>query len=326
MKMKSLATGTVICLSYLSAGAYASEEINCTVDFNNNSSVTFEDKDSLNQCLSKISDKTVDSATIIGSASLTGSKKRNLKLAKERATTLERVIKSKFPEANIKKISLGENSDAGRKSELIFIIRDDTDKKKITELSQTLEGLKIDIQQDKINKKNLEEQRIASINEEARQSIKKEESNAFFNENPNFRLALRAGVDTLVDYSNLSYMSGGAEFAWINRNTFIRPEVGAKFMTSISGVKIEDKEVTNVMNAYGFVGGGFGLKGFVTGARLLLGNEWINVNDKTNKTNEFAVGGEARLGYEWEKGISVFGSYALTKRIQMIGVDVGLSF
>ena len=38
-------------------------------------------------------------------------------------------------------------------------------------------------------------------------------------------------------------------------------------------------------------------------------------NDKTDKINAFAIGGEGRLGYEWEKGISIFASYALTKRI-----------
>lgn len=308
--------------------AYANEEINCEVEFKTNSSVTFTINDSLEQCLSKIEGKKVEAATIIGSASATGSQKRNQILAQERAVTIGRVIKSKFPDASIKEISVGVNREIGRKIEINFLIKDETDTKKITELSQTIEDLQVTTQKEKMEKeKQEEEQRIASINNKLTQdSIREKEESSFFNGNPNFRVAFSSGINSTMQNSQRNYLALGGELAWLNRTTLFRPEVGAKFITSIDGVAINNQEVSRVMNAYGFLGGGFGLKGFVTGLRLLLGNEWIDIDNNTPTVNKFAVGGEARLGYEWEKGISIFINCGRTERIQMIGLDLGLSF
>jgi hypothetical protein len=326
MRTKLIKIGTLFCFVSFPISIQASEEFNCIIEFENNSSVNFINQNNLDECFEKLNNKDITAATIISSASLTGTKNHNFILSKETPTTLERIVKLKYPDILIKKISMGENKDLGRKNEIVFIIKDESDKKRISELTQSLEDIKLKNQQDQLNKDLNEKQRLASIDDEIEQNKKNEKKNAFFNENPNFRVAIRTGMDTVVDGRYLNYLSGGAEFAWINRNTFIRPEVGVKFISSISGIKINDQEVTNVMNAYVFVGGGIGIKGFVTGARLLLGNEWIDINNKTEKINDFALGGEARIGYEWEKGISLFASYALTKRIQMIGADIGYSF
>ncbi|APJ03674.1 hypothetical protein [Silvanigrella aquatica] len=330
MKSKIIITGSLCSLYFLigNAFAYASEEINCEVEFKNNSSVDFVLKDSLEKCLLKIEGKNLETAIIIGSATASGQIKHNQKLAQERAVTIGRVIHSKFPDASIKEISSGVNKKMGRKIEINFLIKDESYKQKVMELSKELENLQAVNQKEKLKIEAFEEQqRIASINDKlAQNSINEKEENSFFNSKPNFRVALSSGINSTMKGPHHNYFAAGGEFAWINRNTLFRPEVGAKFMTSIDGVSIHDQDVSRVMNAYGFLGGGIALKGFVTGARLLLGNEWINIDSNTPKINEFAAGGEARLGYEWEKGLSLFASYGRTERIQMIGLDVGLSF
>jgi hypothetical protein len=332
MKSKII-TGSLFSLYFFVGNpiAYASEEMNCEVEFKNNSSVTFTDSESLEQCLSKLEGKKVEAATIIGSASPSGSRRHNQMLAQERATTIGRVLKSKFPEASIKEIGIGANKAAGRKIEINFLIKDEADKQKVAELSQTLENLQVTLQEKEKTlmekEKQAEEQRIASVNDKlAQDSIREKEEKSFFNGNPNFRAALSSGVNSTTQGPERNYFAVGGELAWINRSTLFRPEVGAKFMTSIDGTSINNQKVSRVMNAYGFLGGGIGLKGFVTGARVLVGNEWIDIDNNTPKVNKFAIGGEARLGYEWEKGVSVFASYGRTERIQMIGLDVGLSF
>jgi len=329
VKLKIIMTG---CLSSLNlfvgnSLSYASEEIGCKVEFQNNSSVSFAIEDSLDQCLLKLKGKNVDTAIIIGSASSSGSIIRNQKLAKERAATVGRVIKSKFPDASIKEISIGASKENGRKIEINFLVRDDTDKQKISELSQTLENLQATTQKERLEwEKREEEQRIASLNDKLiQESIHEKEENSFFYGNPNFRVAVSSGMNTIMKDSQRSYLAIGGEFAWINRNTLFRPEIGAKLTSSIDGVAINNQEVTRVINAFGFLGAGIGFKGFVTGARVLLGHEWINIDSDTNKVNGFATGGEARLGYECKKGFSIFASYGRTPRIQMISIDAGLS-
>ncbi len=120
-------------------------------------------------------------------------------------------------------------------------------------------------------------------------------------------------------------MSYGAEASWINRDSAFRPEVGGQIDTSAGGVKVGNDSVANITNTYGFVGLGTSALGFVTGIRGLVGYEWINIGNNLPEDNRFAVGGEARIGYEWKRGPSVFASYALTERLQMIGVDIGIS-
>ena len=330
MKLKIVMTSSLFSIYFLigTSLANASEEIKCEVEFKNNSSVTFIVQDSLEQCLSKIRGKNLETAIILGSASASGSLSRNQKLSKERAVTIGRLIKSKFPDASIKEISLGVNKEFGRKIEINFLIKDESYKQRVMELSQTLEDLQAINENEKLEKeKQEEEQRIASINDKLTQdSILEKEESSFFNGNPNFRIALSSGINTTMQGPQRNYLAAGGELAWINRTTLFRPEVGAKFMTSIDGVAVNNQKVSRVMNAYGFLGAGIGLKGFVTGARILLGNEWININNDTPAVNKFAAGGEARLGYEWEKGVSLFASYGRTERIQMIGIDAGLSF
>ena len=90
-------------------------------------------------------------------------------------------------------------------NEIVFIINDESDKKRISELSQSLEDLKLKNQQYEINKNITEKKRLASIDNEIEQNKINEKKNAFFNDNPNFRVAIRTGIDTVVDGKYINY-------------------------------------------------------------------------------------------------------------------------
>lgn len=319
---------TVLSCAFLSlfpfCMANAVEHHDCSIEFKVNSSVVLQNKQALEACLNQLDQKNVESATVVGSASQSGNLKRNQKLAQERGQTVAQLIKARFPNAIVKQISVGANEEIGKKTQIHFVISDGKDAQVAAQTQQQVDALQQKITQ--MEAESARKEQLASAeNLAAQQKEEKEAHKSFFNENPNFRAALRLGVDSTRVDAKRSYLSGGGEIEWLNRESYMRPEFGVKASTSIDGVKVNNDQVNSVSNVYGFAGIGGTALGLVAGVRLLIGGEWINIDSRTPQQDQAAIGGEARLGYEWKRGTSVFASYGLTDHLQMIGIDVGVS-
>lgn len=308
--------------------AQASEQKDCTIEFKLNSSVVLQNKNELDICLNQLEQKNIEAVTVIGSATQSGSSKRNKKLAKERALTISRIVKAKFPNAVIKNIDVGANEEIGKKTQIHFVL---TDESAIQQTAKLQEQINLLEQNNRALENELEKkEKVAALENSAlaaqqEKNKEAEKHSSFFNEDPNFRVAVRGGVDSTRVKERHNYASIGGEFSWLNRDKYLRPEVGVKATSSIADVKINGDTVNQVSNVYGFFGIGATALGLVGGVRLLVGGEWIDIANNIPHEDQVAVGGEARLGYEWKKGVSIFGSYGLTEHLQMIGVDIGVS-
>ncbi len=314
------------CFSLLSSVvAYSLEQSECYIEFKLNSSVTLENKNDFDSCLNRFENKNIEAATIIGSASKGGRIARNKKLAQERAATISQIIKAKYPNAAIKEINVGANEEIGKKAHIHFIFTDQGEVQKVRAMQDKIEGLE---QKNKELESEVDRKETVTSNESdsLRQALaKKEEEKSLLLSEPNFRAAARLGVDsTLIDYRR-NYISAGGELSWLYREKYLRPEFGVKAMTSIDGVSIDGDTVSRVSNLYGFAGIGATALGLVGGARILVGGEWIYIAKNVPDQEQVGVGAEARLGYEWKRGLSLFASYGITKHVQMIGIDVGVS-
>ncbi len=322
--MKYVILLTASCLPFLPIdSARGLEQKDCLIEFKVNSSVVLENKKELDSCLDKLGEKNIEAVTIIGSASNIGSTKRNKELSYERGLTVSRIINAKFPNAIIKSISVGANEEIGKKAHIHFVLSSQNELEQSAKMQQKVDLLE---QQNSSLEAELEKKKQNLISEKVyHQNSNSQGFKSFLDENPNFRIAARLGVDSTRIDQRRSYMSGGAEVSWLNRESFTRPEFGIKATTSIDNIRVNGDSVSRVTNAYGFAGLGGTAMGLVGGIRLLLGGEWIDIGPKIPQQDHAAVGGEARVGYEWGKGMSVFASYALTQHIQMVGIDVGVS-
>ncbi len=328
MKFRYLALCGLFVVAYTSAGA--SEHKECEIEFKLNSSVVLKNQKSLDSCLESLNPSNIEAVTVVGSASISGPKSRNRVLAHERSLMLERIVKAKFPNVPVKVLNLGPNEDLGKNSQINFVLKSadevvlEADRAKMQENMQVLQQQVTNLE----GQLQVKEQALAvneDINLKTPPEEKVQEEKSFSEKNPNLRAALRVGVDSTRVANQRNYLSGGGEIAWLNRDSNFRPEIGVKSTVSIDGVKINNNSVSRVTNVYGFLGAGASAQGFVTGVRILGGQEWINIDANTPNQDQFALGGEARLGYEWKRGISLFASYALTEHLQMAGLDIGIS-
>jgi hypothetical protein len=225
-------------------------------------------------------------------------------------------------------IGVGSNEEIGKKTQIHLVLADQKEleehavlQNKVDSLEQKNNALETEMQR----KESIDESQAAQEAAAKQREIEAKENKSFFDGNPNFRLAASLGVNTTLVDVQRNYLAGGAEIAWINTQSYVRPEVGIKGSTSIGEVKISGDDINRVSNVYGFVGVGGKALGMVGGIRVLGGQEWINIADNVKEQNQLAFGGEARLGYEWNRGVSTFVSYARTEHLQMIGLDVGIS-
>ena len=316
-------------LSFLVCNSVAAvEQKDCSIEFKVNSAVLLENKDELDSCLEEFNGTNIESVTIVGSATKSGSIKRNKELAYERALTVSRIIKAKFPNASIKIISVGANEEIGKKTNVHFVVTNQSELKerskiqgKLDVLEQRNSALEAELQRKETPPPD---ENLASQSAEYNRG-KENEGKSFFDENPNVRAAARLGIDSTRQNQQRNYMSAGGEISWLSRDNFARPELGVKASTSIDGVKIDGDSVSRVSNAYGFAGVGATALGLVGGVRLLVGGEWIDIAKDVPIQDQYAIGGEARLGYEWKRGMSFFVSYGLTEHLQMVGLDLGVS-
>ena len=300
----------------------------CSIEFNLNSAVHFQKKDSLDECFKKLGKNELQAVTIIGSASPGGTVKLNTKLANERASTIKKLVKLKYPNARIKVITFKENKEIGKKTQLYFISKSNEDKQKLTTAQEQINLLqrKNDVLMAE-NENNKDKLSHAQYKSEVEKNKVTEDNEYFYPNGYKLNSALRLGLDTTRGNEVLHFSSIGAEASWLNHEKYLRPEFGIKGSTSLKDVHVvNNDDVTQVSNVYGFVGGGVSVMGFVTGLRLLAGHEWININSHVPEHNQFALGGEGRIGYEWQKGMALFASYALTDHLQMVGLDFGYNF
>ncbi|APJ04784.1 hypothetical protein [Silvanigrella aquatica] len=147
------------------------------------------------------------------------------------------------------------------------------------------------------------------------------------NRNSNFYISPRIGVDAITKKSGGYFLSMGAEAVWIPLTAYdgiFTTEVGAKFISSVD--KVSQSSINKVRSFYGFLGVGTSVKkNIVTGIRLLIGNEWIELESSDSSAqNQLGMGGEVKIGYEWENKYSLFASYGLTQNIQMTGINFAI--
>ncbi|APJ04786.1 hypothetical protein [Silvanigrella aquatica] len=313
----------------LNWNSYASEEKQCILEFVTNSSVKIKNKNDFEFCINELQERGVEAIIAIGGTSASGTKNRNKQLAEERVDTASLFVNKIFPNTRIKKINAGSQAQIGEKVHVSFIMANEKTEAQNSILSKKIDELEWELQNIEAllaasEGEVLELQSREKIHEEKHLSDMKEKDKLKKINKPHFRIAPRFGYDSILNNDDSHYLSVGAEAAWTNRESTFRPELGGKIMTSLG--KIENNKVPNVTNAYGFFGLGLSAKGFLSGARFLVGEEWIKNSAGDSKKNNLGMGGEVRLGYEMENGFSIIADYGLTKNIQMIGFNLGYIF
>lgn len=318
--------GFLLQLFFFPLTTFALEEKECVIEFENNSSKNITNEDNLNYCLSALANKKIENISAYGSSSSTGSLKKNNMLASERTEKSISILKQRFPGVPIKIFSLDKMKSLGTKATLTFLYREPTEIKNIELLETKISEMETEIKNRDglLASADYEMERLKkSYNNKVNQE--KNERDNKSNENPDFRLGSLVTYDTYYKEGGINYLSLGTEFTWLNKKTSFRPEIGAKIKTSIPNLMISDSNV-QITNAYAILGWGMSFKELSAGLRILGGKEWIKVTEKNIDKNDLAFGGEARIGYETKKGPSIFLTYSLTNNLQMVGLDVGLSF
>ncbi|MGY3804485.1 hypothetical protein ACWNT8_10510 [Pigmentibacter ruber] len=306
----------------------ALEEKECVIEFQNNSSEIIKNEENLNYCLNSLANKKIENVVAYGSSSWTGSTAKNQQLASQRAKRSISFIKKRYPDILVKELNPFQMQYIGTKAVVTFYYNDPAEEKNIALLETKISEMDMEIK----NRDAL----LASTGEEL-DNLKKENKDLSsknksqeqysdsYNADAKFRIGSLFSYDTYYRESGINYLSLGTEFSWVIKASHFRPEIGAKIKTSIPNLKISDNNV-QVTNTYAFLGLGMSIKSFSTGLRVIGGKEWIKVPEKNIDKGDLAAGGEVRVGYETERGPSVFLTYSLTNNIQMIGLDVGLSF
>ncbi|WGL59778.1 hypothetical protein QEJ31_14695 [Pigmentibacter sp. JX0631] len=315
-----------VCFIPLTSNAL--EEKECVVEFENNSSENIKNEENLNYCLNSLANKKIENIVTYAGSSRTGSAAKNKHLASQRAKRSILLIKERYPEIPVKKLNPFQMEYMGTKAVITFYYKDPAEAKNIALLETKISEMDMEIK----NRDAL----LASTGEELDNlkkdyndlSSKNKSENQYsdkYKTEPKFRIGSLFSYDTYYRESGINYLSLGTEFSWLMKVSHFRPEIGAKIKTSIPNLKISDNNV-QVTNTYAFLGLGMSVKSFSTGLRVIGGKEWIKVPEKNIDKGDLAAGGEVRVGYETEKGPSIFLTYSLTNNIQMIGIDVGLSF
>ncbi len=308
--------------------ATALDERECSIEFENNSASIITNQDSMNYCFSRLENKLVENIVVYGSASIKGTNTKNQLLAAERAKKSISLLKKRYPDVPVKQLNPHQMKKMGTKAIVTFYYKEPAEVKNISLLETKISELDTEIK----NKDAL----LAAADGEI-EKLKKKENNSIYQDQQgsqqskdnitdhNFRIGSLFTYDTYYRESGINYLSLGTEFSWLLKTQNFRPEIGAKIKTSIPNLKISDNNV-QVTNTYAFLGLGMSVNLFSAGLRVIGGKEWIKIPEKNINKSDLAAGGEARIGYEMEKGPSIFLTYSLTNNLQMLGLDVGLSF
>jgi hypothetical protein len=328
--IQKISVSTIIMLFNQTTG-YASDYTECIIEYSINSSVKIKNKEEFDNCLKSLKGKNIEAIVAIGGATPSGSLKRNKQLSDERIKTTINYISHNFPNVRIKTYNVGVNDTIGKKVYLSFVINDENNNENIVDLKNKISELDVELQ----NKEALlAASEIQAIElQTANRNLLQERNQQVFDKprnpekNLNLRAAVRIGFDRVYHAEVMSnYLSVGSELSWSPISAFINPELGAKFTTSISQENLFDTNLKDVTNAYGFFGINTKIMGLIAGGRVLLGKEWLVFSENNPKADYFSTGGELRLGYLFDNKISIFGSYALTEHIQMMGIELGTNF
>ncbi|RDB35948.1 MAG: hypothetical protein DCC88_07425 [Spirobacillus cienkowskii] len=328
--IQKTSVATIIML-FNQSTVYASDYSECIIEYSINSSVKIKNKEEFDNCLKSLKGKNIEAVVAIGGATPSGSLKRNKQLADERLKTTINYISNNFQNVRIKTYNVGVNDTIGKKVYLSFIMNDENNiestgyfKNKISELEVELQNKDALLAASEIQAIELQTANSNLLQERNQQVYNKTRHNE---RDLNLHAAVRMGFDRVYNSTVTSnYLSVGSELSWTPIFSFINPELGAKFSTSISQENLFDTNLKDVTNAYGFFGVNTKIKGLIAGGRVLLGKEWLVFSENNPKADYFSTGGELRVGYLFDNKLSVFGSYALTEHIQMMGIELGANF
>ncbi|WP_338637416.1 hypothetical protein [Spirobacillus cienkowskii] len=328
--IQKTSVATIIML-FNQSTVYASDYSECIIEYSINSSVKIKNKEEFDNCLKSLKGKNIEAVVAIGGATPSGSLKRNKQLADERLKTTINYISNNFQNVRIKTYNVGVNDTIGKKVYLSFIMNDEKNsestgyfKNKISELEVEVQNKDALLAASEIQAIELQTANSNLLQERNQQVYNKTRHNE---RDLNLHAAVRMGFDRVYNSTVTSnYLSVGSELSWTPIFSFINPEFGAKFSTSISQENLFDTNLKDVTNAYGFFGVNTKIKGLIAGGRVLLGKEWLVFSENNPKADYFSTGGELRVGYLFDNKLSVFGSYALTEHIQMMGIELGANF
>lgn len=308
--------------------ASALDEKECSIEFENNSSSVITNQDSMNYCFSRLENKQVENIVVYGSTTTKGTLTKNKKLAIDRAKKSISLLKKRYPDVPVKELNPYQMKSMGTKAIVMFYYKEPAENKNIAFLETKISEMDMEIKNkdallaaadgeiEKLKKKDIDyNYQTQQKNQQAINSYA----------DPNFRIGSLFTYDTYYRESGINYLSLGSEFTWLIKSEHFRPEIGAKIKTSIPNLKLSDNNI-QVTNTYAIFGLGMTAQAFSAGLRVIGGKEWIKVPERNINKSDLAAGGEARIGFELEKGPSIFLTYSLTNNLQMIGLDVGLSF
>ena len=293
----------------------------CNVPFENGK--TDVNPEVIKTCVSSLQNMDVKYVSIVGAASPGGRLAKNKTMSEQRAQSVRAEIVKLYPSAQVDARGVGVQSTQGRSAHVVFVTAP-TAELAAAEIVKSSTSLASEMpapalvpepapvvvapkpETPDMNKVNLDTSTKLGSDRTDRENW--------------LRVAVRGAGDRYME-DNKYYSSAGAELSYVRLKTFVpsvRGELGG------TGSMMFDENYKNNFrgyNAHAFVGPGIAVHGFVLGARGLGGGVW-------DKENKFRVdgGGEGRLGYEADNGLSIFAGAGRTQHLTRYGIDMGMVF